>query len=141
MTDDHLTPAISALVDGEPVDPDQLAAALEDPEGRAALIDFVRMRAAMRAGEPPLPGSLASLRPTGKRPFDSLRSLRAGPFDSLRSLRAGWPAVAAVLVLVFLAGLFAPRPWTTNVDERADAPPAPTRVERFTPGVDWHPSN
>ena len=130
MTDDHFTPAISAFVDGEPVDVDQLAAALEDPQGRAALIDFVRMRAAMRAGEPPLPASLASLRPTGKRPF-----------DSLRSLRAGWPAVAALLVLVFLAGLLAPRPWATNLDERAEAPPAPTRVERFTPGVDWHPSN
>ena len=129
MTDDF-TPTISAFIDGEPVNPDHLAAALEDPDGRAALVDFVRMRAAVRLGDPPLPASLASLRPTGKRPF-----------DSLRSLRAGWPAVAALLVLVFLAGLLAPRPWTTTQDERADAPPAPTRVERFTPGVDWHPSN
>ena len=125
MTDDHFTPAISAFVDGEPVDPDQLATALEDPEGRAALIDFVRMRAAMRAGEPPLPASLDRM--------------RHPPAAAVRLLR--WPAVAALLVLVFLAGLLAPRPWTTTLDERADAPPAPTRVERFTPGIDWHPSN
>ena len=125
MTDDHFTPALSAFVDGEPVDVDQLAAALEDPQGRAALIDFVRMRAAMRAGEPPLPASLGRMRPAPSAGMPLLR----------------WPAVAALLVLVFLAGLLAPRPWATNLDERAEAPPAPTRVERFTPGVDWHPSN
>ena len=125
MTDDHFTPAISAFVDGETVDPDQLAAALEDPDGRAALVDFVRMRAAVRLSETPLP--------------QSLRTFRRPPTPAVRLLR--WPAVAALLVLVFLAGLLVPRPWTTGPEERADAPPAPTRVERFTPGVDWHPSN
>ena len=119
-----MTDTISAFVDGEFVDPDQLATALEDPEGRATLVDFVRMRAAMRAGEQPLPASLTSLRPTASR-------LRVLP----------WPAVAALFILVFLAGLLAPRPWAKPLDDRGDTPPAPTRVERFTPGVDWHPSN
>jgi hypothetical protein len=125
MTDNDLTPAISAFVDGEAIDPDRLAAALEDPDARAALVDFVRMRAAMRAGEPPLPPSLSSL--------------RLPPVARVRFLR--WPAVAALLVLVFLAGLIAPRPWTRHLEEPGDAPPPPTRVERFTPGIDWHQSN
>ena len=138
---DH-TDTISAFVDGESVDANHLAAALEDPAARAALVDFVRMRAAVRAGDAPLPPSLDSFRPAvSERPFDSLRSLRAGRFDSLRSLRAGWPAVAALLVLVFLAGLVVPRPWTPARGEATEAPPPPTRVEKFTPGVDWHQSN
>ena len=137
MIDDY-TQTISAFVDGEAVDADQLAAALEHPEARAALVDFVRMRVVVGAGDAPLPASLRSLR---AGPFGSLRSLRAGPFGSLRSLRAGWAAVAALFVLAFLAGLVAPRPWTAARGEAAEAPPAPTRVEKFTPGVDWHQSN
>jgi hypothetical protein len=121
MTDEP-TILVSALVDGEPVDADAIAAALEIPEARAALVDFLRMRTVVRAGDPPLPGSLHRLR----RPPHALRVLP-------------WPAVAALLVLVFLAGLAAPRPW--QPPNRDSDPPAPTRVERFTPGVDWHSSN
>ena len=124
MTDDF-TPTISAFIDGEPVNPDHLAAALEDPDGRAALVDFVRMRAAVRAGDPPLP--------------PSLRTFRKPPTPAARLLR--WPAAAVLLVLVFLAGLAAPRPWGGGSKTAPDAPPAPTRVEKFTPGVDWHSSN
>ena len=122
---DDFTPTISAFVDGEPVDPNHLAMALEDPEARAALVDFVRMRAAVRAGDPPLPASLGSLRhpPTG-------------PLPGLR-----WAAVAALLILVFLAGLMAPRPWAPGRGASAEAPPAPARIEKFTPGVDWHQGN
>ena len=123
MTDDP-TSTMSAFVDGEAVDPDHLAAALEVPEARAALVDFVRMRAAVRAGDPPLPASLTAFR----------RSPGAG----LRVVR--WPAVAALLVLVFLAGLVAPRPWQTSPDVN-ETPPPPTRIEKFTPGVDWHQSS
>lgn len=123
MTED-LTNTMSAFLDGESVDPNQLAAALEVPDARAALVDFVRMRAAVRAGDQPLPPSLAAFR----RP----------PAAGLRLLR--WSAVAALFALVFLAGLVAPRPWTST-GERGDAPPAPSRVEKFVPGVDWHQSN
>ena len=35
---------LSALIDREAVDPDALAIALEDPDGRARLVDFVRLR-------------------------------------------------------------------------------------------------
>ena len=38
------TAALSAFLDHESVDPDSLAAALDDPDARAALVDFVRLR-------------------------------------------------------------------------------------------------
>jgi hypothetical protein len=122
---EHFTDTLSAFVDGEPIDPDRLAAALEDPGARAAVVDFVRMRAVVRAGDQPLPASLGTFR----RP----------PVGGLRVLR--WPAVAALLVLVFLAGLAAPRPWQTAPEPSSETPPAPARIEKFTPGVDWHQSN
>lgn len=124
MTEDF-TDTVSAFVDGEVVDPGRLATALEDREARGALVDFVRMRAAVRAGDQPLPASLSTLR----RP----------PVTGLRLLR--WPAVAALLVLVFLAGLVAPRPWQTPPDAGRETPPRPARIEKFTPGVDWHQSS
>jgi hypothetical protein len=122
---DNFTDTLSAFVDGEPIDPDRLAAALEDSGARAAVVDFVRMRAVVRAGDQPLPASLGAFR----RP----------PVGGLRVLR--WPAVAALLVLVFLAGLAAPRPWQTPPEPSSETPPAPARIEKFTPGVDWHQSN
>jgi hypothetical protein len=125
MMDDY-TRTISTFVDGEPIEPDHLAEALENPGARALLVDFIRMRAAVRSGDTPLPPSLSTFR-KGRPSAAGMRVLR-------------WPAVAALLVLVFLAGLVAPRPWTRDRDEVAEAP-APTRIEKFTPGVDWHQSN
>jgi hypothetical protein len=121
---EDFTGTLSAFIDGEVIDPDRFAAALEDPGARAALVDFVRMRAAVRAGDQPLPASLSAF----KRP----------PAAGHRVVR--WPAVAALLVLMFLAGLLAPHPWRPRSDA-ADAPPTPSRIEKFTPGVDWHQSN
>jgi hypothetical protein len=120
MNDMH-TATISALVDGEYVDPAELAQALEDAEARAALVDFVRLRREVLADTAPLPPSLASLR----------RPARI-------ALVTRWAAAAALLVLVFLAGLIAPRPWTGTSSASPDSPPAPVRTEEFVPGVDWH---
>ena len=109
---------MSTFCDGEPVDPDVLASALADPEGRELLVEFVRLREAVRAPEP-LPGSL----------------------QELREPRAWWRArvplhVAATLAAAAaLAALLAPRPWDGG---SAPAPPTPTQVLRFEPGVDWH---
>jgi hypothetical protein len=110
------TETFSALLDGERVDLAELAAALEDPEARAALLDFAQLRHAAQAADGALPSSLERLRPRR------------------RQVRR-WPAIAAVLVLTFLAGLASPRPW----DAEDHDPPEPTRVERFEPGIDWHP--
>lgn len=127
MTEDF-TGTLSAFIDGETIDPDRFGAALEDPAARAALVDFVRMRAAMRAVDQPLPASLVTFRPALGEPRES------------KGRVLHWPAVAALLVFVFLAGLLAPRPWKPRT-ESTDAPPAPSRIEKFTPGVDWHQSN
>ena len=119
------TEVLSALLDGEPLDADRLAAALEDPTARATLVDFVRLRAAVATDNQPVPPSLARLR---------------SPRATGALLR--WPAAAAVLFAVFLAGWFAPRPWNADVPVTpSDAPPQPTRIEKFVPGVDWHQSN
>ena len=118
------TEILSALLDGEPVDADRVAMALEDPAARAALVHFVRLREAVRNDPIPLPASLSAVQP---------HALSLGRFR--------WPAVAAALLVMFLAGWFAPRPWNGHAPQGADVPPTPTRVEKFVPGVDWHQSN
>ena len=115
------TDIISSFVDHEAVDPDALAAALEDPASRALLVDFVRLRQAVAATDGPLPASLATLRP---RPIARVAVVR-------------WTAAAALLVLFFLAGWMSPRPFTPADDVSESAPPPPARVETFVPGVDW----
>ena len=119
MTMTH-TETLSAVLDGEPVDVALLAAALDHPEGRAILVDFVRLREAARADREPLPDSLARAR---------------SAFFSRGLLR--WTAAAAVLLLMFIAGLVTPLPGRTSA-ANPDAPPIPTRIETFQPGVDWH---
>ena len=109
---------MSALWDGEPVDPDALAAALGDPAARAALVDFARMRAEVWADASPLPASLATMR----RGHEITR------------VRLPLGAVAALLLIVLFTGWMLPRPWA---ESREDLPPAPARTLTFEPGVDW----
>lgn len=113
------TAVLSAFLDHEPVDPDALAAALDDPEARAALVDFVRLRQGLGPASEALPASLQTLR---RRPV-------------VRTMALRWSAAAALLVLVFLAGWMAPRP--AGDTRGVTAPPDPVRVEKFVPGVDW----
>jgi hypothetical protein len=118
MNETH-TAVVSAFLDNEPVDPDALGAALDDPEGRAALVDFIRLRRSVDAAGDPIPASLQTLR---RRPVARMAALR-------------WSAAAALLVLMFLAGWMVPRP-RSGAGEPV-APPEPARVEKFVPGVDW----
>jgi hypothetical protein len=120
MTDTH-TEVLSAFCDGAVVDPDLLAAALEDPRARTALVDFARLRAAVTSSHP-LPDSLARLQPAVVR-----RS----------RLWAAAAGAAAMLVLVALTFAMLPRAWFER-DSSVD-PPAPSRVIRYQPGVDWAP--
>jgi ferric-dicitrate binding protein FerR (iron transport regulator) len=117
MTSLH-TEVLSEFCDGAVVDPDLLAAALDDPRAREALVDFARLRAAVSSSHP-LPQSLVRLRPASRRP-------------QLWSALAG---AAAMLILVALTFSLVPRYW--RVGERAANPPSPTRVVRYEPGVDW----
>jgi hypothetical protein len=119
MSDTH-TEILSAFCDGEAVDPDLFAAALADPRGREALVDFARLRAAVTSSHP-LPASLTRLRPAAvRRP----------------QLWAAVAGAAAMLVLVALTAALLPRAWFGEAGTR---PPAPDRVIRYEPGVDWSP--
>jgi hypothetical protein len=115
MTTDERFAVVSALLDREPVDPDLLATALEDPEGRGQLVDFVRIRSRV-ADDVALDDGLANtVRP-------------------LPSRSRTWLARAALILLPLLAGA-AGGAWFV---ERRDArPPTPSRVVQFVPGVDW----
>jgi hypothetical protein len=118
MNETH-TAIVSAFLDHEAVDPEALSAALDDPDARAALVDFVRLREGLGPASDALPASLQTLR---RRPV-------------VRTVALRWSAAAALLVLVFLAGWMAPHP---GGDGRGvTAPPDPVRVEKFVPGVDW----
>ena len=117
------TEILSAFVDGESIDVAALAEALEDAGARAALVDFVRMREATR-DVTALPATL-----------HHLREPRVYP-GAIR-----WTAAAAVLLLVFVAGLLVPLPGRGDASDRGDIPPAPVRLEQFVPGVDWYPGD
>ena len=118
------TETLSAFVDGEAVDLTQLAAALADADARRALVDFVRLREAARSDATRLPPSLGHLR----------QARAAGQFRR-------WAAAAAVLLLVFMAGLMTPAPWDNADSNGVQPPPEPVRVEKFQPGIDWHPGD
>ncbi len=120
---------LSALVDGEEVtDLAVLAEALAAGEGREALLEFVRLRAAVRADESrPRPEFYEKVRPVLGRSGG-----RVGrPF--LRGLAAAVVFVLGTAGLVDL-GL------RLRGEKAADQPPRATRVLRFEPGVDWHTS-
>jgi hypothetical protein len=120
---------LSALVDGEEVsDPALLAQALSAAEGREALLDFVRLRAAVRAdGSRPRPAFYEKVRPVLGAP---------GGWSAARVLRR----VAAVVVFLLATAGLADLGWRLRGEKPAEQPPRATRVLRFEPGVDWHTS-
>jgi hypothetical protein len=116
MTTDERFAVLSALIDREPVDADVLALALEDPTGRAQLVDFVRVRARV-ADEFAVADGVV------------------GPARALRRSRVkAWIARVAVVMLPLSLGAAAGA-WF--VQRRESRPPTPTRVVQFVPGVDW----
>jgi|EndMetStandDraft_4_1072995.scaffolds.fasta_scaffold1169282_1 negative regulator of sigma E activity len=104
---------LSALIDREPVDPDALARALEDPEARPALVAFARVRAELHAPAPGESEWLAKARPPA-----------AGPLK-----RHPWrlAAAAALVAAGVAAGVLAER------YAAKDRPPSPTRVVQLEP--------
>jgi negative regulator of sigma E activity len=112
MTTDHAE-LLSALIDREPVDPDALAAALDDLEARRALVAFARVRAELHAPAP------------GEREWLASHSIprTAPPRRQLWRL-----AAAAVLLAAGVgAGVLAER------YAAEDRPPEPTRVVQLDP--------
>jgi hypothetical protein len=117
MTFDERHTMLSALIDREAVDPDVLAAALDDPAGRAMLVDFVRLRLELQREDADTDDLEA-------------RRLEAAPRSSFRVRR-----LAAAVLLPLAIGL-ASGWWLA--DRSAEVkPPTPSRVLSFTPGVDW----
>jgi len=112
MTSNERFVEISAVIDGEAVDADALAAALEDPDGRAQLVDFVRLRNRVRALGGDEPGRLPA-RPSNTRT---------------------WIVRAAIVLLPLLLGA-AGGIWFA--EQRDSRPPQPDRVIEFVRGVDW----
>ena len=102
---------LSALVDGEPVDAEVLAAALEVPASRALLVDFVRLRGSVQADDHPAPEWRAD--------HVSSRGLAPSPWSR------GWLRAAAVVALLTAGALGGT--WIENIRTR-ERPPEPTRV-------------
>jgi hypothetical protein len=105
---------LSALIDREPVNAEELEAALDDAEGRQVLVDLVRLRTLV-AAEQDVERARPAATPVGRR-----------------SSR-GWRLVAAALLPLVL-GLSGGYWWRVRAESR---PPMPTRVVQFVPGVDW----
>ena len=110
---------LSALLDGEPIEIDDLEAALEQPAARRALVDFVRLRQMARA-DAAMPRSDFSDR--GRRSF--------APHRRFARLRVPLPLAAAAVLLALLGGalLDLKRPAPAREQVR---PPEPSRVLTF----------
>ena len=121
---------LSALVDGEAVDPAELAEALAHPDAREVLVDFARLRSLAAADD---------ARPSPRFYTRMERGLGAeDPRATRRSPRFAALAVAAVLLVGvgLAAGLFL-QPAERSSSSAPDRPPSATREITFTPGVDW----
>ena len=117
----HDLAALSAFLDDEPVSPEALAEALAQPGGREALLDFVLVRAALR--EDPVPTERLR-RALGRE---------GAPAIAMRRNVRRWAAAAALI----LAAAALVRYWPREKADEATRPPAVTREEPFTEGVDW----
>ena len=130
MTDHH--DVIGAFVDNEPIEAEELAAALATPDGRDYLIDVLVLRGLVTDG-----GS---------------RLTRAAIVPKKTSRYVFWlPAVAAALLTIgvgtgFVAGRLlsnraapvAPVSDNADINTPAVVAPAPTHVIRMEKGVDWN---
>ena len=113
MTSNH--DVLSAFLDNEIFDPQELRAALDDPAGRELLIDLLALRQLAH------PGSTVAVSPVS--------SAVAGP------ARRWWVAAALVLAVTggFLTGRFFSPPSSITA-------PAATRVVEM-PNTAWHDVN
>jgi hypothetical protein len=161
MTDDYREELISTAFDGESVDVEALRDALSTTDGRDALASLLLLRAAMAADTTQPPTQMAGAA-TATRVRERVWSFGVGsriPLGVAASIAAllvagsfwlgtSWPArgigsVATQPARQTLGTVAAP---PTSVQPPAShqlvsddgVPPTPTRVLRYTPGVDWH---
>jgi|RhiMethySRZTD1v2_1073278.scaffolds.fasta_scaffold22779_6 hypothetical protein len=125
MTDE--LEVISAFIDGERVDHDALKRALADPQGREYLVDLLSLResvAEMTPQTPVAPG--------------------AGQSAAARVLRISGIAATLLLAIAggYVAGHRSAGPPAGVAEHVSAAPastlaPAPTRIIKLEPGVNW----
>jgi hypothetical protein len=158
MTDESRDELISAALDAEPVDVIVLREALASAGGRDTLVSFVLLRAAVAADTAtpdadPTANVAAARHPPRRWPVVPGWRVPVGIAASIAMLLAAgsfwagtsWPARAPDTQAAQAgpssgggAPSSAPAPSGAPRPTDDDAPPTPTRVLRFTPGVDWH---
>jgi hypothetical protein len=117
MTFDERYAVLSALIDREMVDPDAVAAALDDAAARAMLVDFMRLRVELQ------------------REDAGSRNVETGHATTARHSHFRTWRLAAAILLPLAVGV-ASGWWIGDWSPQAK-PPTPDRVLSFTPGVDW----
>jgi hypothetical protein len=117
MTFDERYTVLSALIDREAIDPDALAAALDEPAARAMLVDFARLRRELLHD-------------------DAADDVRTNRELAPRRLPLRWWRLAAAVLLPLAMGVASG--WWIGDWSRQERPPTPSRVVSFTPGVDWN---
>jgi hypothetical protein len=120
--DDVLGETLSRFVDGDDVEPELLASALDAPDGRRLLMEFGLLRHAIRHDRS-APGRSFYNR------LGAMRVEKAGAVE--RRLPLSW-AIAALMLMSALIG-FGADVWRHS---RADAPPRVERALRFEPS-EW----
>lgn len=118
---------LSALLDGEAVAPDVLAAALLAPGAREALVDFAGLRAELAADD-------SRPSPALHRAMDKILGRRRG--QGRRVWRLLQSAATVVVLALATLGVLSLR--THFYGRGLEEPPRATRIIQFTPGVDWH---
>jgi hypothetical protein len=117
---------LSAVLDGESVDVEQLETALDDPRGRLMFVDFVKLRQ-LGLGD----GEIPSVRLYHA-------ASRSGLLQPAGSGKRRIPvslAAAAVVLAMVLGWVFNSN--SIRQENAPDMPPEPVRVLRFERGVDW----
>ncbi len=127
---DEYTEILSAFVDGETVDPRELAGALQESGGVDSLREFAELRAGVQDLQD-RPGAefYAAMEQALSPARDSEPWWRR--FVPIPAPALAAAAVAAVAALAWI-GTFGPS--TTDL---AGRPPEPDRIVHFEPGVDW----
>ena len=111
---------ISAFLDNEPFDAQELSASLATHEGRDLLIDLIALRAVVQPVEP------SRVAGSGRRPIWMIASAAAVLLALVSGYQFGRTAGSAA----------APAPGGTV----SVAAPEPTTVLKFEPGVNWSES-
>jgi hypothetical protein len=114
---------ISAFLDNEPFDANELAHALAEPGGRELLLDLMALRAVVQED------SAAGATPVVIRTAARQRRRWAAVGFAAATLLFGVGSILAVKAL---------RPGTSSPSAEADVPPRPDRVVTFEPGLEWH---